>query len=614
MNAFDEDEDRYSGSLDWALWRRIVARARPYRTSIAQLVGAGLVVAAIDATLPALSGRLIDEALRAGWSRTLTWFSLAYFASFVVIGAAVVWFIVLAGRIATGLAHDFRRDGFARMQTLSFSFFDARPVGWLVSRLMGDVGKVAGLMPWFFVDLVWGGSLLLFSVAMMLWLDVGLALWVLSIVPPLVLLSVVFQRKLLASSREVRRTNSRITAAYAEAIAGVRTTRALHRESAALEEFQDETGAMLQHSVRRALQSALYLPLVISIGSVGVGLALWRGGLRVDDGLSLGTLVAFMQYAALFYQPIQELAQRFTELQSAQAAAERIQTLLDTQPQVRDSPAVLAALAQPSAEGEAIDGGKPTIETIRFEDVGFAYVPGEPVLRDVNFTVRAGQTIALVGPTGGGKSTIVSLLARFYEPQQGAIRLDGVDHRERSLHWLQSNLGVVLQSPHLFSGSVEDNIRYGRLEATDAEVRDAARRVGAHAMIEGLAEGYATAVGEGGGKLSTGQRQLISLARAVLADPQIFIMDEATSSLDTETEAQVQAGVEAALQGRIAFVIAHRLSTIRRADLILVIDQGRIVERGTHPELIALRGRYAELHAQSQAATTVDAALREEAG
>ncbi|MGH1343980.1 MAG: ABC transporter ATP-binding protein [Nannocystales bacterium] len=610
--GFDEDDDRYSGSLDWNLWRRMVARAQPYRSAVRQMLVAGLFVAAIDAVIPALTGLLVDEALGGQLNDAIWWYGAAYVSAFVLIGAAIVWFIVLAGRIATGVGRDLRRDAFAQMQELSFSFFDQRPVGWLVSRLMGDVSKVAGLMPWFFLDVVWGGSVIAMSVAMMLWLDATLAAWVLCIVPAMAVVSVIFQRRLLASSREVRRTNSRITSAYAESIAGVRTTRALHHEDASLKEFQLESAAMYQHSVRRALQSALYLPLVVAIGSVGVGLALWRGGVRVGDDLSLGTLIAFMQYARLFYEPIRELAGRFSELQSAQAAAERIATLLDTQPEIQDSPEVRAAVQRAASEpGRALDGGDPQIESVHFDRVSFSYVDNEPVLQDVDFTVHAGQTVALVGPTGGGKSTIVSLLARFYEPRGGAVRLNGVDHRERSLHWLQSNLGVVLQSPHLFSGTVAENIRYGRLEATDAEVRAAAKRVGASSMIEALADGYETSVGEGGGKLSTGQRQLISLARAVLADPQIFIMDEATSSLDTETEAQVQAGVDAALEGRIAFVIAHRLSTIRRADQILVVVGGRIVERGTHDELLAAAGHYAELHAQANAAGSVDAAVRD---
>ncbi len=363
---------------------------------------------------------------------------------------------------------------------------------------------------------------------------------------------------------------------------------------------------MYRYSMQNVLQSAAYLPLVIILGSVGVGLALWRGGVSLESdlglgaGLSLGTLVAFMQYAALFSMPIQELARRFTDLQSAQAAAERVQSLLDTEPEIKDSPEVVQAIAaqaaRPARRDVALDGGERRIETIEFRKVGFWYKPGEPILQDFNLTISTGQTVALVGPTGGGKSTIVSLISRFYEPTQGEILINGVDYRDRSLHWLQSNLGVVLQSPHLFSGTIAENIRYGRLEASDEEVRAAAKLVNADEFILDLEDGYESEVGEGGGRLSTGQRQLISLARAVLADPQIFIMDEATSSVDTESERLIQQAIEVVLQGRIALVIAHRLSTIRSADVILVIDGGRIIEQGQHEQLLQRRGRYHTLY------------------
>ena len=454
-------------------------------------------------------------------------------------------------------------------------------------------------MPWFALDLCWGTFSIIGITAAMLWLDVRLALAVLVIVPPLTVFTVFFQRRLLESSRKIRRTNSQITANYNECIQGVRTTKTLVRESANLGEFQELSTTMERASMRNALQSAVYLPAVIVLGSVGVGLALWRGGVEIREmtGLTLGTLVAFMQYAALFAMPIQELARRFTELQSAQAAAERVQSLLDTEPEIGDSPQVIRALqTHEPTPGWAPDGGPDRIESIEFRDVVFRYNDAETILDGFNLTVHAGQTVALVGPTGGGKTTIVNLVARFYEVTDGAVLINGTDVRERSLAWLQSSLGVVLQTPHLFSGPIRENIRYADLDATDDRVEQAARLSGAHEFISGLDAGYETAVGEGGTRLSTGQRQLISLARAILADPQIFIMDEATSSVDTETERLIQVGIEAVLEGRIALVIAHRLSTIRRADAILLIDSGRIVERGTHKELIARRGRYHALY------------------
>jgi ATP-binding cassette subfamily B protein len=589
----DDDDDDRPRELDLGLWRRLLVHARPYRREFVAMATLGLVVAAIDAAIPLITARLIDAATQGTGAHELRRLGSLYGALLLVIATGIWGFIVLAGRIATGVARDLRRAGFARLQELSFSFYDTRPVGWLVARLTSDCDKVSSLLPWFLLDLVWGSALLLGIAVAMLVLHPGLALVVLLVVPLLAGVSLVFQRLMLDSSRRLRKTNAQITASFNEAIAGVRTTKTLAREAANLREFQVDSGAMHRYAMQHALQSALYLPLVILLGSLGVGLALWQGGVEVIDGLSVGTLVAFMQYATLFSLPIQDLARQFTLLQAAQAAAERVQGLLETAPEIVDSPEVRARLrAGVRGPDLAPDGGAARITSVEFRDVGFAYRGGEPVLRDCSFRVSAGQTVALVGPTGGGKTTIVSLLARFYEVTDGSVRLDDVDIRDRGQSWLQAQLGVVLQTPHLLSGSIASNIRYGKLDATDEEVRRAARLVHAHAFIDALPDGYDTEVGEGGSRLSTGQRQLVALARAVIADPQIFVMDEATSSVDTETERRIQAGIDAALRGRIAFVIAHRLSTIRRADLILVIADGRVVERGTHRQLMAQRGRY----------------------
>jgi ATP-binding cassette subfamily B protein len=337
---------------------------------------------------------------------------------------------------------------------------------------------------------------------------------------------------------------------------------------------------------------------VLTICSIGIALALGRGGMDVTRGaMSLGTLVMFLQYAAFIQNPAQELANTLTLVQGAQASAERIQGLLDTPLEIQDSPDVLAALRiGHNGDGLAPDGHTKVIESIEFRDVSFAYKEGRQVLDSFNLRVGAGQSIALVGPTGGGKSTIVSVLCRFYEPTSGQVLINDVDYRQRGLSWLQSNLGMVLQQPHLFSGTVRENIRYGRLDATDAEVERAAKLVNAHEFIAAMKDGYESQVGEGGNQLSTGQKQLAALARAIIADPQLFVMDEATSSVDTHTERAIQAAVERVMEQRISFVIAHRLSTIRAADRILFIDAGRIVEDGTHAELIRLRGRYYELY------------------
>lgn len=587
--------------LDLALWRRILAHARPYSGSLAGLAASGLVIAGVDALLPRVTGLVIDEAM-AGHGEKARTHVLQYFGLIALMAGLIWYFIVAAGRAATGYGYDLRRAAFARLQELSFSFYDRRPVGWLMARLTSDCERVSSILPWFLLDIVWGTSLIAAVSFMMLRLNAGLALLVMATLPPLTILSVVFQRKLLRSQRLVRKTNSLITASFNEAIMGVRTTKTLVREEESLGEFQTLSGAMFGHSVRNALQAAVYLPMVISLGSVGIGLALWRGGVEFGGGMTLGTMVAFMQYAAFFYMPVQEMAERFAQLQSAQASAERIQGLLDTRPEIADSEAAILAAAS--------GGNGERIESIEFRNVSFAYKEGQPVLIDFNLRVGAGESIALVGPTGSGKSTIVSLLCRFYEATSGSVLVNGRDYRERTLAWLQSRLGIVLQTPHLFSGTIRENIRYGKLDASDAEIESAARRMHAAAFISGLEKGYDTEVGEGGGRLSTGQKQLVALARAVLADPEILVLDEATSSVDTETERLIQSGVESLLEGRISFIIAHRLSTVRSASRILVIEQGRVVEEGTHEELLRRRGSYFRLYRNQFARETQEQALR----
>ncbi|MDG2423123.1 MAG: ABC transporter ATP-binding protein [Phycisphaerales bacterium] len=590
------------GTVDRGLWRRVARHGSRYRKFGLSMMIGGILIAIVESLLPLMSGLLIDAAIDKNVVQ-ITWYSVVY--AVLSIGFCIlVWcFIIAAGRLATGMAHDMRRASFVRLQELEFAYFDKQPAGWIVSRLTSDCRKVASLMPWFLLDLCWGATFLLFSSIAMLAIDWVLGLCVMAVVPLLVVVTIFFERRLLKSSRLMRKTNSELTAVYNEGITGVRTTKSLTRECENIEEFESVSQSMRDYSMLNAVQTSIFVPIVTSVGGIGVGIALSVGGLQIEEGygLTIGMLIAFMQYAVLFAMPVRELAARLSDLKGAQAAAERIEGLLEREPEIHDSEEVrhrIEVAAAGNQSGVADDGGDPRIKTIDFKDVSFWYKPAEPVLNHFDLSITPGETIALVGPTGGGKTTIASLLCRFYEPCEGGIYLNGVEYRKRSLHWLQSSLGIVLQEPHLFSGTVASNIAYSSPAASQEKIEEAARTVEAHDFIMQLKDGYGTEVGEGGGRLSVGQRQLIALARAIIADPQVFVMDEATSSVDTETEHHIQRGIEAVLSQRIAVVIAHRLSTVRSADRILVIEGGRIVEQGSHKALLEAGGAYMALYRQ----------------
>jgi ATP-binding cassette subfamily B protein len=410
-----------------------------------------------------------------------------------------------------------------------------------------------------------------------------LAAMVLLIIPVLIWVAVKLRKKILVEYRMVRKINSKITASFNENITGVRVVKALGREDENMDEFGHLTGQMYHAGYRAAWLSALFLPSVQIISAFAVGAVVIYGGLEAQYGmLTIGGISAFVSYITFMMWPIQDLARVYAEMQNAIASAERMFSLIDSVPEITDSP---NAMYPDSIIGD-----------IEFQGVNFFYEDGQPVLEDFNLKVKRGETIALVGPTGGGKSTIVNLLCRFYEPKTGKILINGNDYAKLSLHAIQSRIGVVLQTPHLFSGTIRENIRYGRLGATNEDIEKAAAMAGAHEFINHFENGYDTDVGEGGNLLSTGQKQLISLARAVLAQPEIFIMDEATSSVDTLTEALIQRGMEYLMEGRTSFIIAHRLSTIKRADRIVVIEGGKIAEIGTHMELLRARGHYYRLY------------------
>lgn len=596
-----DEDDLHEQTLDLRLWSMLIRYTLHYRRTATMFVAVAFALACCDLGFPWLTGKIITAIEHHPEGVNLTGYAIA-FASLGISLSACIWaYVVCAGRIRTHVSHDIRRDAFEQLQKLSYSFFDTRPSGWLMARLTSDCQRLAVILAWGVMDFIWGITLMFSVSVVMLLYSWKIALAVLSVLPLLVVVSLYFKKRILRTSRLVRRTNSRITGVYNEGIMGVKTSKVFVREEHNLRDFDRLTGEMYEHAVRNAILSSIYLPLVLTLGSIAIAAALVAGGRQVlIGGLAIGELVMFMYYAQLFFQPAQEISAWFAELQMAQASAERILGLIQSVPDVRDTEAVAARLAQFGS-----DGHPDQIRQIEFRGVGFRYRNGPPVLRDFSLTVQAGETIALVGATGGGKSTIVNLLCRFYEPTEGQILIDGVDYTDRSLHWWQSQLGIVLQQPHLFSGTIADNIRYGRLDATPNEIEEAARTAGAHEFITQLDKGYETQVGEGGNQLSLGEKQLVSFARAVLKRPRVLVMDEATSSIDTETERVIQEGLSRILKHRTSFVIAHRLSTIKAADRIVVIAHGQIQEQGTHAELLKQRGRYYELYTE-QAVRSLD--------
>jgi ATP-binding cassette subfamily B protein len=587
-------EDDHESKVDLRLWNKLLRYTLHYRRTAIAFTLVAFAMAATDLCFPLLTGMLINDIEARGKAVDLAPYAWAFVALSVGICACIWGFITCAGKIRTHVSHDIRRDAFEQLQQLSFSFYDTRPVGWLMARLTSDCQRLSNILAWGVMDLIWGTTLMCGITVVMVVYNWRLALAVLVVVPLLFAVSVFFRKRILRASRLVRKFNSRITAAYNEGIVGVRTSKVFVREAENLRDFDRLADEMQQHSIHNAVLSAVYLPLVLTLASVAIALSLaWGGHQVLVTGLAVGEVVMFMYFAQLFFQPVQDMSAWFAELQMAQASAERVLSLVEATPEVRDTEAVAARLRE---TGD--DGHPDRLERIEFQNVGFRYGGGPQVLGGFNLSVGPGQSIALVGATGGGKSTLVSLLCRFYEPTEGRILIDGVDYRDRSLLWWQSNLGIVLQQPHLFSGTIGDNIRYGKLDATQDEIEQAARLAGAHEFITALENGYDTQVGEGGNRLSLGQKQLVSFARAVLKRPRLLVMDEATSSIDTETERQIQTGLARVLSGRTSFVIAHRLSTIRAADRILVIDRGSIVEQGTHQELLEQRGRYHGLYTE----------------
>lgn len=577
------EEEEFTTEFNGGTVLRIVKQALPHWRLMVTFLLCITLMSLVESYQTYLSKRIIDEGIVAGDMEMLTRLIIEYGVLVVVMALLVFGFIATAGTLGERVQYDLRKKMFERLQELSLSYFNRTPVGWLMSRVTSDAKRVGELVSWGILDVTWGITNLGFALFFMFYINWQMALIIMGMIPILVVIASLFKKKILVEYRQVRKLNSKITGSYNENITGVRVVKALRREEENLREFGHLSGGMYQASFRAAWLSALFLPAVQFLSAVGVAAVVWYGGYQFQLGtMTIGGIQAFISYITFMLWPIQEMARVYAEMQQSIASGERIFSLIDAVPEIQDEP-------------NALDPGTLRGDIV-FENVDFQYEEGKPVLTNFNLTIKQGETIAIVGPTGAGKSTIVNLICRFYEPTSGTIRITGHDYRKITLHALQSRIGMVLQTPHLFSGTVKENLRYGRLDATESEIEEAANIAGAHDFISQLEKGYDTEVGEGGVLLSVGQKQLISLARAILAQPDIFIMDEASSSVDTLTEALIQQGMERLLEGRTSFVIAHRLSTIKKADRILVIENGGVSEMGTHAELIRARGHYYQLY------------------
>lgn len=596
MAAYEEQE--YNKPFRFQVWAKMLPFFKPYKKYFAITIGLNLLLAGIDVLVPLFQSYAIDHFIAPDTLEGIGKFAGTYVAVIVLQTIFVYVSVRAATIIEMNVGKDLKWAQFEHLQTLSFSYYNTTPVGYIHARVMSDTLRIAGMTAWGLVDMFWAFVYVVSVFGIMFLLNWKLALIIMLIVPCIALLTVYFQNKILHWNRKVRKINSQITNAYNEGITGVRTSKSMVIEEDNQESFCEITKQMHRAALHSAKLNAVYIPTILLFSSVASAIVLARGGYMVQEELiQFGTLSVFISYAVVIFEPIQQLARLLADLISCQANIERVTDLLEQEPNVCDSPEVeekYGDMFHPKKENwEEIKGD------IVFEDVSFRYPDGkEYVLEHFNLHVPAGTNVAIVGETGAGKSTLVNLLGRFFEPTQGRILIDGKDYRLRSQLWLHSQIGYVLQNPHLFSGTLYDNIRYGRLDATDEEIREAARQVSADTVAEKLEKGYESDVGESGGRLSTGEKQLISFARAILANPRIFVLDEATSSIDTQTEQLIQKATDHLLKGHTSFVIAHRLSTIRKADVILVVKDGKIIEQGSHRELLDKKGYYYELYSK----------------
>lgn len=590
------EEEEFKKSFSIKIWAKLSPFLKQYKLHLIFAIVANLLVAFVDVMFPLFQKYAIDNFIAPMSTNGIGTFTTVYVGAIVLQAILVIIFTRFSMYLDMNIGKDLKRATFTHLQKLSFSYYNTTPVGYIIARVMSDTNKIGSMIAWGIVDLFWSLTYVGGVFIAMFMLNAKLALYVISIVPFIAILTVYFQNKILNVNRDVRKINSKITGAFNEGISGCVTSKTLVIEDENLEEFSSITQKMYNTSIRATRLNAVYMPIILFFSSLAVAFVLAKGGnLVTKDLMAIGTLSAFISYAISIFEPIQQLAKNISEFIATQANIERVFSLLEKTPDIVDSEEVIEKYGDsfnPKRENwEELKGD------IEFKDVYFKYPDGdEYIYEDFNFKIPKGTTVALVGETGAGKSTLVNLACRFFEPTKGTVLIDGKDYKERSQLWLHNNIGYVLQNPHLFSGTIRENIRYGKLDATDEEIENAAKIVSAHNIIMNMEKGYDSQVGEGGSSLSTGEKQLISFARAVLANPRIFVLDEATSSIDTETEQIIQNAISHLLRDRTSFLVAHRLSTIRKADIILVVRNGKIVEKGSHKELLKQKGYYHSLY------------------
>ncbi|MBQ6645789.1 MAG: ABC transporter ATP-binding protein [Clostridia bacterium] len=573
---------------------RILPFMKPFKRMMVFMAGLGLFTSLVDVAITLFQRYALNNFVEKNtFGGKLPLFIAVYLAAIIAQSLATYYSCSRAMTVEVSLNRDLRQEAFTHLQTLSFSYFNQNSVGYIHARVLSDTSRIGSLASWTVMDGVWHTSYLVFAAVVMLAINWKLALMVMAIIPLVVVLFSVFQKKLIRANREIREINSNITSNFNEGITGAKTVKTLAIEDSMEKRFVEETGRMRRRSVEASRIRGLFAATMSLASSAALAIVLWKNDLIAAE--EVGTFSLFMSYAQGMMEPIRWLIDAISDLITTQVNIERFTNLLAVKSDVIDTPEVIEKY------GDSFTAKKENWEPLRgdieFEDVTFQYPDGqEKVLEHFSMKIPYGANIAIVGETGAGKSTLVNLVCRFYEPTQGRVLIDGRDARERSQLWLHSHIGYVLQNPHLFSGTVRDNLLYGNPNATPEEIDKAIRLVSADEVIAKLEKGLDTDVGEGGDLLSTGEKQLISFARAILADPRILILDEATASVDTITEQKIQSAIDEVIQGRTSIVIAHRLSSVRHADCILAVRDGKIVEQGTHKELIAKKGYYYDMY------------------